>query len=354
MKILYGVQGTGNGHLSRAHAMATALANYPDVEVTWLISGRPIDQLFEVMPDFLWRRGLTFKSEDGRVRYLSTFLSNNYFELVRDALRLDVRQYDHICIDYEPVTAWAARFAGRETLGIGHQYAFRYPVPVQGDTLLTRLGMNAFAPATESLGLHWHHFNYPVLPPIIDLAGYHRETPVKKKVVVYLPFEDQARVVRLLRALPTHQFFVYGPGLTHQSEGHVHTRALCRDGFKQDLVSAEAVICNAGFELISECLSLGIRVLARPVDQQLEQLSNALALEELQYARVIYGLDLNAIGDWLSQRNVVQIDFGSVHEQIAAWLVGGRTQTIEDLAEETWADVTIHRLDKNSAAEAAA
>ena len=353
MKILYGIQGTGNGHMSRAHAMAAALANYPEVEMTWLVSGRAIDELFDAMPDFLWRKGLTFRSRDGRVQFLQTFLANNYIQFVRDVITLDLNAFDHIVLDFEPVSAWAARLAGRQSLGIGHQYAFAYPVPMQGESAFTRFGLRTFAPVTRSLGLHWHHFNYPVLPPIIDLAGHRREQAVPDKVVVYLPFEDQQKVVNMLRPLSTHHFHVYGPGLVDRDDGHIHTRALSRDGFKQDLVSAESAICNAGFELISECLTLGVRVLTRPVDQQLEQLSNALALEELQYARVLYALDANAIGDWLGDGGFVKIDFGSVHEQIAAWLVGGQKQRIEDLAEETWRDVTVERLDRSAASVAA-
>ncbi|MBP7664242.1 MAG: glycosyltransferase, partial [Shewanella sp.] len=39
MRILYGVQGTGNGHLSRARVMAKALMKQ-DIEVDFLFSGR--------------------------------------------------------------------------------------------------------------------------------------------------------------------------------------------------------------------------------------------------------------------------------------------------------------------------
>ena len=38
------------------------------------------------------------------------------------------------------------------------------------------------------------------------------------------------------------------------------------------------VVCNSGFELISECLQLGKTVLTRPVLGQMEQMSNAFAL----------------------------------------------------------------------------
>ncbi len=354
MRFLYGVQGTGNGHMSRAHAMATAFSNYSDVEVTWLISGREREALYDVMSgDFLWRRGLTFQSKNGRVQYLKTFFNNNYVQLLSDTLILDLRGYDHILLDYEPVVAWAARFSGRNALGIGHQYAFQYPVPMQGESLLTRHGMKIFAPVASSLGLHWHHFGYPILPPIIDLAGHTRQSTEDKKVVVYLPFEGQQKVIRMLRDVESHQFFVYGPGLVDGDQGNIHQRALSRDGFKQDLVTAEGVICNAGFELISECLSLGIRVMTRPVDKQLEQLSNALALEQLDYARVAYTLEPNSIGDWLDEHDVVQVDFGSVHEQIAAWLIGGQTQSVEELAAETWADVRVRRHSTRDASQAA-
>ncbi len=49
MKILYGVQGTGNGHITRARAMANALQER-DVDVQFLVSGRPKVKLFDMEP----------------------------------------------------------------------------------------------------------------------------------------------------------------------------------------------------------------------------------------------------------------------------------------------------------------
>ena len=45
MKILYGVQGTGNGHVTRARIMAKAFAA-KGVEVDWVFSGRPREDFF--------------------------------------------------------------------------------------------------------------------------------------------------------------------------------------------------------------------------------------------------------------------------------------------------------------------
>lgn len=81
MKILYGVQGTGNGHLTRSRIMAEHL-NKSDLDVTYLISGRDKDELFgmESFGNFEHRAGLTFITEGGRIRkrkrYKKIILSN--------------------------------------------------------------------------------------------------------------------------------------------------------------------------------------------------------------------------------------------------------------------------------------
>ena len=107
MKILYGVQGTGNGHLSRARAMAKAFTD-SDLEVDYLFSGRPRERFFDMEPfgNFALRQGLTFVNVDGRVDYLRTVLQNNYLCFVRDVFALDLSSYDLVLTDFEPITAW--------------------------------------------------------------------------------------------------------------------------------------------------------------------------------------------------------------------------------------------------------
>ncbi|NMS31154.1 glycosyltransferase family protein, partial [Vibrio parahaemolyticus] len=47
MKILYGVQGTGNGHIARARAMSHAFKEH-DVEVDFLFSWRAPEKYFSM------------------------------------------------------------------------------------------------------------------------------------------------------------------------------------------------------------------------------------------------------------------------------------------------------------------
>ena len=190
-KILYGVQGTGQGHISRARGVAHALKDY-DVDVTWLFSGRPKEKLFDMEPfgDFKHREGLTMVTESGKMRYRKTAFALSPSTFIKDATRLDLDPYDLIVCDYEPVIAWACKTRGREAIGIGHQYAFGKDTPMTGDTVMSRLVMKQFAPVAVPAGLHWARFDDTILPPILDLPELDPET-TEDHILVYLPFEDQ-------------------------------------------------------------------------------------------------------------------------------------------------------------------
>lgn len=338
MKILYGVQGTGNGHVSRANAMFEAFKAHPELDVTWLLSGRPRAQGCGVIPDFQWRRGLSFVTGDGGIRKFATLRQNNVMQCLRDVRELDLAPYDLVLSDYEPVVSHAARRRGMPVIGIGHLSAFQYRVPMRGGNPFTTAILRRFAPASLHVGLHWHHFDAPLLPPILDLhvpAG--APLPVPNKVLVYLPWENAEDVLAMLAPLKDYDFHVYHPQFANQDDGHVHRRALSRTGFKQDLVTARSVIANCGFESISECLHLGKRILTKPLHGQMEQHSNAAALEQLGYADTVTRLDTRGVKAWLdADTPSVQLDFPDVARELAGWIARGRVQALDELSVRLW------------------
>ena len=74
MKILYGIQGTGNGHISRARVLANKLAQYKQLDITYLFSGSDKRDFFdmEVFGNYLHFDGLTFISRNGKIDPLAT------------------------------------------------------------------------------------------------------------------------------------------------------------------------------------------------------------------------------------------------------------------------------------------
>ncbi|AMX02172.1 MJ1255/VC2487 family glycosyltransferase [Microbulbifer thermotolerans] len=342
MKILYGVQGTGNGHISRARAMAKALAQHPQLEVQWLFSGRSPEKLFSMEPfgDYWWREGLTFVHREGKIDSLATIRQLNLGKLLRDIRELPVNDFDMVISDFEPVTAWAAKRRGVPSLGLGHQYAFNFPIPAPRFKWTARGIMRTFAPVQSSLGMHWYHFGHPILPPI---AQPHGEAESGDHILVYLPFEHHQPLLSELARLPQ-QFIVYGAPVDLPAAGNIELKAPSIDGFQRDVASSKAVICNSGFELIAETLTLGKPILTRPLAGQFEQEANALALRELQLAHVVDQVNATTIGSWLdSDPTGVRIQWPDVAGSIVRWLAEGRRQTTAELANGLWGQVVPDR-----------
>ena len=336
MKILYGVQATGHGHISRARAMAKAFTKH-DVEITWLFSGRQREKLPDMTPfgDFEHRDGLTFQTAHGQIKHVDTILKARPLRFLKDVIQLDLSPYDAVVTDFEPVTAWAAKLAGVPSVGIGHQYAFGPGVPNTGSNIVTRAIMRQFAPTQKSLGLHWFPYRDNVLPPILDLPDIERSKA--GHILVYLPFENQDTVIELLNTLPDTEFVLYASGMTRSQRGNVACHPTDNMGFKQHLASCRGVLCNSGFELISECLQWRKPLLTRPLVGQTEQLSNALAIEQLGYGHVMHSLSKERIKHWLdAMAHAPAEPFTDVAQCLAAWLAGGMRESISTLQYMLW------------------
>jgi uncharacterized protein (TIGR00661 family) len=342
VKLFYGVQATGNGHITRARAMAPKLRE-AGIETTFLFTGRPWENLFEmeVFGDYQWRAGLTFETRSGHIQYLKTAFRNNLPAFLRDVRNLDLSGYDVVISDFEPVTSWAARLQGIKTIGIGHQYAFGYDIPRAGADFLGIQVLKHFAPVSLGLGVHWHHFHNPILPPIIETSLESR-TLQPDKIIVYLPFEDVNQVVHLLMPFRDHRFHIYSPASLHERHeppGHIHVKALSRKRFQEDFADAAGVICNSGFELSSEALHLGKKLLVKPLHGQMEQLSNALALEVLQLGQVMPNLDVPTIRSWLERSHAIRVRYPDVAKAVADWLARGDLTLDQNWVNGIWSQV---------------
>lgn len=358
MKILYGVQGTGNGHITRARAMAAELAKHP-IEVDFLFSGRDPDKFFDmdIFGNYRVLQGLTFVTEKGRVSTVKTLLNNNPIAFISDVAGLDVEKYDLLITDFEPITAWAGKLRRKPVVGLGHQYAFRYSIPQHHGGIAQHLILKYFAPAKTSLGLHWYHFDQPILPPIAPVSKKASDT-LRRHYLVYLPFESVEDIRVLLKPFGAYQFRIYHPDAKSLEESNLSWHRPGRTTFQNDLHRCEGVICNAGFELASEVLQLGKKLLVKPLVGQSEQYSNAMALDLLGYGHVMYRLDASRVANWLQSACATRICYPNVADAICSWVLNGRETDILSMARSLWMETRLPdmtaatRTDHQLAAEA--
>ena len=202
--------------------------------------------------------------------------------------------------------------------------------------------MERFAPATLPIGMHWHHFDQPIFPPIITVDTEQTVNIVPNKVVVYLPFENPDFQKEVLAPISDYDFYIYGPGAKFADLGHIHTRPTSRTHFKTELLNTKFIICNTGFELVSEALTLGKRILTRPLARQVEQMSNALALKKLGYAKVVGQLSTDEVRAWLREDTpAISISYPDVAKELVNWLLGKNGSDLQLLSADLWSKVKI-------------
>lgn len=344
-RLLYAVQATGNGHLARARTLAPALARQPGLTVDYLFSGRSRAQLFDMQAfgDFRCLRGLTLFYARGSINTLDTVSKNDWREFVRDVRRLDLSGYDAVINDFEPVSAWAARLQRIPCIGLSHQSAFFYAIPKALGHPFSKLLMHGFAPSAPKIGLHWHHFDQPILPPLIErLHGAGSTT--RNKILVYMGFESLADIENLLKPFDTHRFHIYSQDVEAPStQGHLAYHPLSLSRFRADLLDCEGVISNAGFELASECIQLGKKILVKPLRGQFEQLSNALALKQLGYGAVMPELSPGHVRKWLAAPAAAARPFPDVATPLAHWIAQGDWNNTAALARDIWSQPSGHQ-----------
>ena len=122
MKILYAIQGTGNGHISRAREIVPLLQQYGDLDL--LVSGTEAEVSL-AQPLTYKYHGFSFVfGNNGGVDNWATYKIMNLPQLWRDIHNLPLKQYDLVINDFEPVSAWACRLQKIPSVSLSHQCSF--------------------------------------------------------------------------------------------------------------------------------------------------------------------------------------------------------------------------------------
>ena len=282
MKILYGIQGTGNGHLSRARDMVPRLRAWGEVDL--LVSGTQ-SQLDLPYPVRYRGKGFSFLyNRRGGINYARSGWHNLSLQLYREIRDLPVEQYDLVVNDFEPVSAWAARWRGVPVVALGHQASFLSPHTPRpavrsafGEAVLRH-----YAPAPRGVGFHFEAYDDFIFPPVIRSDVRLATASDEGHYLVYLPAFDEKRLLALLAQMPQVRWEVFSK-YTHTpwQSGHIQVRPVSAEAFTERLLSCRGILTGAGFETPAEALYLGKKLFVVPIKGQYEQHCNAAALARL-------------------------------------------------------------------------
>lgn len=328
MKILFAIQGTGNGHLSRARDIYPELVKYGEVDV--LISGIQAD--VEVpFPVKYKMYGMSFIfGKNGGVDIWETAKKLKLFRLINDIRKFPIEKYDLVINDFEPITAWACKLKRKPCIGLSHQSAVlhsRAPIPEHSDWK-GELVLKHYAPVTDFYGFHFKAYASNIFTPVIRKEIRALQPTNEGHYTVYLPAYNDEALVAHLSHFENVQWHVFSK---HNKEPfsfkNVHIRPIENDAFIKSMVSSAGVLCGAGFEGPAEAIYLGKKLMVIPMQEQYEQHCNAAAAETLgvpvikQLSKKYY----ERISWWLMAGEPLKVDYPDQTTEIIARLINEHT-----------------------------
>ena len=312
MKILYAIQGTGNGHISRARDIIPLLQLKGDVDV--LISG---DLKYMKVPFKIQYKlhglGFTFGKKGG-IDLWKTYKNIEIKQFIKEIKSVPVEQYDIIINDFEPITAWAGKLKKIPVIALSHQSAVlnkKSPKPVKFSWIERHI-LQWYAPAKYHYGFHFDRYSKNIFTPVIR-NEIRRQVHIKKgHYTVYLPAYSDQKIINILSQIKGVRWHVFSK---HSHEPYIANNIIFspvdNEKFIESLVTCIGVLCGAGFETPAEALFLQKKLLVIPMKTQFEQKCNAAALNEMGVL-VLKKLSMkyvSTIKNWVKNNQAIAVNY---------------------------------------------
>ena len=311
-RLLYALQATGNGHISRAYELIPIFKKYAEVDV--LISGTSAELKLPFDVDYNFK-GLSFTfGKNGGIDFIDTFKKVKFKPFIKAVTSLPVEKYDIIIFDFEPVSAWACKLKGKKCIGISNQEAIKLPTipkPKHSDKIGDFVIKN-YAPTSEGYGFHFLPLADTVFPPLVRSEIRNAVAETKEHYTIYLPAYDQKQLLKFCK----HFFYINWEIFSKHTETdyrneNAHIRPINKADFTESLRTCKGFVCGAGFEAPAEALFLGKKLLVIPMKNQYEQHYNAAGLESVgaTVLKNIKSKRYKEIEKWLKKESPQPIKF---------------------------------------------
>lgn len=331
MKILYAIQGTGNGHLSRARDIIPYLQEFCQCDI--LVSGTQCDVELDV-PVKYRLRGLSFYfGKNGGVDLWKTVTKSNLLNLKHEVDHLRVEDYDLVINDFEPVSAWACHKKNIPCISLSHQGSLlsdKVPFPRKRD-LIGSLILKYYAPASAHFGFHFKAYDDFIFTPVIRKQVRECKTEEQDYYTVYLPAYDDQHLIDTLSLFGDYNWHIFSKHATNSYQSdNITVNRITNDAFVADMACSAGVLCGAGFETPAEALFMDKKLMVIPMKGQYEQQCNAAALEQMGVPVIknLHPSQYEKISNWLESDEKVQVDYPDQTRNILRKVIEAKIQSV--------------------------
>lgn len=293
-KILYGVCGEGLGHASRSKILINYLKSC-GYDIKIIAGGKAYQFLSDEFESVEKIESVRFVYRGNSIRIFSTAVYTMYkmiFKFPSSFLKIRkiIKKFkpDLVITDAEPICHTTARLYGIKRVSIDNIHALlyrNYKVKLREIfswiTLLfiVRIGMFGADKYIVYDFSNKQISNKRVLflNPLIQDGILNEKSTRGNHIFVYQTSTSTRSMCNVLKKIDK-KFIIYGFN-TDIVDGNLTFKKFNKNEFYHDLASAEAVITNGGFTVISEALYLKKPVFSLPINHQFEQILNGKFVE---------------------------------------------------------------------------
>jgi uncharacterized protein (TIGR00661 family) len=326
MKVLYAIQATGNGHVSRANEIIPLLEKKCELDV--LISGTQADVGLNHLVKY-HRRGFSFIfGKKGGIDFYKTFNQFRSKKFLSEIKTLPVENYDLVINDFEPISAWACKLKKIPCVAMSHQYAVLNalsPKPPKSDPFAWMV-LRYYAPCKTGIGFHFKSFAENIFTPVIRKEI--REACITNlgHYTVYLPAFSDKKIINFLSNFKNMQWHIFSKHTKKSyTEANCIIKPVSTTEFTESFISCEGILCGAGFETPAEALFMGKKLMIIPMKSQYEQHCNAAGAIELGVPMIkkLKKKNIDFVDTWINNMSAIHVDYKDETNKIIDLVLSG-------------------------------
>jgi len=307
MRILYGIQLNGNGHITRSsEIIETLFLNGCSVDVIGSGNNSNLNLYYPLEKKF---KGLSlYYNSKGTIDWINSIKDANLNQLLKD-INYDVKGYDLVISDFEPISAWSAYKNNVKCINISNQNSLLFKsVPKFNRDFIAESFLRYFAYSEHRIGIHYKQYNNQIFQPIIPKSILNGHYKSENFTIVYLPAYSLNYLVESFKKHKNKKWVVFSKEVkNYYYDQNVKVFPLSTENFQEHLKRCSSVITASGFSTTSEALVLGKKLWSIPIKKQYEQICNSKALKDMGI--FIEDLNYNSIKQWIEEYENINYDW---------------------------------------------
>jgi uncharacterized protein (TIGR00661 family) len=332
-RIIYGVAGEGNGHAIRAKIIIDELKK--DHEITAFSYGKnwwSLRSYFQQKKTVNPPLNPTIKRIVGSYMY---YINNTVSATITTTINIiklpvmllaSLRYIPHFIIpklkpdvvmtDFEPFVGYWSLLFNVPVISIDNQHAITHTSidKIKGQflyELYSKFVVKSFVPKANKVVItsffnaerkNKHKTNTTLVKPIVKSSIQKQKRTNKGHVLVYQTSASYTHMLPILKKI-NKEFIIYGFN-KNEKDHNLIFKKFNGDGFNKDIASADAVIINGGFTVLSEALYLHKPIFSIPIKQQFEQILNGHYINKMAYGVAVKDITENNFSEFLDNTEI--------------------------------------------------